>query len=72
MKKEELRAILQENSIPSYLYNLDGTGRTDERFCIEFLDNTWFVFFSEHGEKTMRKKFPSEDAACEFILDQLL
>lgn len=72
MTKEELRRTLQKGNVPSYLYNLDGTGRTDERLCLAFSDNTWYVFFEERGVKTMREKFASEDSACEFILRQLL
>lgn len=72
MKKEELRNRLQEENIPSYLYNLDGIGRTDERFCMERSNDTWYVFFMERGVKTICEEFASEDAACEFILRQLL
>lgn len=31
----ELKNALQENNIPDDLYNLEGTGRKDERFCIK-------------------------------------
>lgn len=72
MRKEELRRTLQENNVPPYLYNLDGTGRTDERLCLAFSHNTWYVFFQERSIKTMCERFASEDSACEFILRQLL
>lgn len=70
MKKNELRDILTDMGVPDWLYNLDGNGRTDERFCLEFIDNEWSVYFSERGVKTTNKKFASEEEACRFIYEQ--
>lgn len=70
MKKDELRNALEQLGIPSWLYNLDGTGRTDERFCLEFKNNQWSVYFSERGAKTTHEKFMSEEDACQFIYEQ--
>ncbi len=52
------------------LYNLDGNGRTDERFCLEFINNEWKVYFAERGIKTTDEKFLSEEEACQFIYEQ--
>ena len=71
MKKSELRDILIEKEIPSMLYNLDGKGRTDERFCLEYINNEWRVYFSERGIKTTNEKFSSEEEACQFIYEKL-
>lgn len=71
MKKEALRNKLIEMGVPSMLYNLDGGGRTDERFCLEFTNNEWRVYFSERGVKTANVKFSSEEEACQFIYEQL-
>lgn len=71
MKKNELRDVLIEMGIPPILYNLDGNGRTDERFCLELINNEWRVYFSERGVKTTNEKFSSEEEACQFIYDQL-
>lgn len=57
--------------IPPILYNLDGNGRMDERFYLEFANNEWRVYFSERGVKTTNVKFSSEDEACQFIYEQL-
>lgn len=70
MKKEELQSALKQMGVPSMLYNLDGEGRTDERFCLEFIDNEWRVYFSERGIKTTNERFASEEAACQFIYEQ--
>ena len=71
MKKEELRDKLIEMGVPSILYNLDGNARTDERFCLEFANNEWRVYFSERGVKTTNERFLSEEEACQFIYEQL-
>lgn len=71
MKKNELRDALINMGVPKILYNLDGKGRTDERLCLEFKNNEWRVYFSERGVKTTNKNFISEDAACQFIYEQL-
>lgn len=71
MKKNELRDALIEMEISSILYNLDGNGRTDERFCLEFTNNECRVHFFERGVKTTNEKFSSEEEACQFIYEQL-
>lgn len=72
MKIEELRKELQKIGVPEYLYNLEETGRKDERFCLQKVDDKWNVYFSERGIKTTDEFFGSEDMACQFILKQLL
>ena len=70
IKKNELRDALIEMGVPSILYNLDGYGRKDERFCLEFTNNEWRVYFSERGIKTTNEKFSTEEEACRFIFEQ--
>ena len=71
MTKDILRNTLIEMGVPSMLYNLEGTGRTDERFCLECTNNEWKVYFSERGVKTTNEIFSSEEEACQFIYEQL-
>jgi len=71
MNISELKNLLQSNNVPSELYNLDGTGRKDERFCIERDGNVWIVYFSERGVKTTEIEFNSEGEACKYLLEQL-
>lgn len=71
LKIDELRDALTERGIPPILYNLDGNGRTDERFCLEYINSEWRVYFSERGIKTTNEKFSSEEEACQFIYEQL-
>ena len=67
MKSKELKKKLEQMGIPTYLYNLDGLGRTDERLCLEFVNKEWHVYYSERGIKTTDLKFASEESACEYI-----
>lgn len=72
MNKKELKIKLQQSGIDENLYNLDGKGRKDERFCIENTDGKWYVYFCERGVKTTNKIFDTENDACQFIFKQLL
>lgn len=72
MKKKELKKVLQKMGVPSWEYNLDGKGRKDERFCIEFVNNEWQVYFIERGVKTTNERFVSEEDACQFVYEQFL
>jgi len=47
MKKVELKKALEVRDIPKELYNLDGIGKKDEKFCLEY-NNKWEVYFREH------------------------
>lgn len=71
MNKNELKDLLMKMGVPSILYNLDSAGRKDERFCLEFVNNEWRVFFCERGVRTTDESFVSEEAACQFIYEQL-
>lgn len=72
MNKQELKSILIEMGIPSSFYNLDNTGRTDERFCLESINGEWRVYFCERGIRTTDESFASEEEACRFIYEQLV
>jgi hypothetical protein len=72
MNIEELKNLLKSNNVPNDLYNLDGYGRKDERFCIETDGDLWFVYFSERGVKTTEVRFKTEDEACKYLLAQLI
>lgn len=72
MNKENLKKFLNEKGIDSDLYNLDGKGRVDERFCLENKNDEWYVYYSERGIKTTNKRFLSEEDACDYIYNQLV
>lgn len=70
MNKRSLKRKLNALHIPEHLYNLDGKGRTDERFCIENIEGRWHVYYSERGNKTTHEIFDSEQDACAYIYKQ--
>lgn len=72
MNIEELGDLIHKKNIPSNLYNLDGIGRKDERFCIELNGYEWAVYFTERGIRTTEVKFSYEDEACNYLLKQLV
>lgn len=71
MKKDELKRALEDKRVPKELYNLDGTGRNDERFCLQF-NNKWEVYFCERGIKTTDLIFDTEEEACQYIFETLV
>lgn len=72
MNKTELKTILKKNHVPDFKYNLDGTGRDDERLCLIYANSIWQVYYSERGIKTTDKRFNSESEACQFIMHKLV
>jgi len=71
MKKEELRQSLINAHIPKDLYNLDG-GLPNEAFCLNKEGDVWEVYYSERGVKSQKKKFNSEDEACNYLYKVIL
>lgn len=71
MKKYELKNALNKMGIHSHHYNLDGTGRDDERLCLECTNGKWSVYYSERGVKTTNITFASEEEACQYIYERL-
>lgn len=71
MKKEELRQSLINAHIPDDLYNLDG-GLPNEAFCLNKEGDVWEVYYSERGVKSQKKKFNSEDEACNYLYKIIL
>ncbi len=71
MNREELEKKLKMTGVPEYIYNLTDHGKKDERLCLERDQDKWSVYYSERGIKTTNKYFDSEDAACQFLYEQL-
>ena len=72
MRKQELKEKLIEKNISDFCYNLEGKGRTDERFCLEFINGVWHVYYSERGVKTTDCMFKTEDEACQYLYEKLI
>ena len=52
-------------------YNIEGTGRDDERFYLNKDEHGWNVYYAERGCKTTNKYFNSESEALEYICKRL-
>ncbi len=72
MTREILEKKLKIAGIPAYIYNLTGQGRKDECLCLEKSQDKWFVYYLERGIRTTNEVFDSENAACQFLYDQLM
>jgi len=68
MNTKELEKALKKAKIPAESYNLDGTGRDDERLCLVKEDSKWVVYYLERGVRTTELFFDSEEEACSYIL----
>lgn len=71
MNKKDFKKIAKKRGIPEFLYNIDMTGRDDERFCLVCSDGKWNVYYSERGCKTTNVFFDTEEEALLYILNEL-
>lgn len=71
MNKKDFKKSTRKLHIPDFLYNIDGTGRDDERFCLVRAGERWNVYYSERGKKTTDKYFDTESDGLEYILSEL-
>ena len=72
MNKKEFVKIMKKLRVPIELYNIDGKGRDDERFCLVRDGEKWNVYYSERGRKTTNKFFGTESEALEYMCKELL
>lgn len=71
MDKKEFVKIMKKLRVPIALYNVDGKGRDDERFCLVKDGEKWNVYYSERGYKTTNKFFDTESEALEYMCKEL-
>lgn len=71
MDKKEFVKIMKKLRVPIELYNIDGKGRKDERFCLTLDGEKWNVYYSERGCKTTNKYFDTESEALEYMCKEL-
>ena len=70
MNREQLRQILQAEGIRSDAYDLDG-GHESERYTLGGHATNWHVYYSERGLESGKRRFLTESAACEYLLELL-
>lgn len=61
-----LQNTLNYFKIPKSEYSFSG-GMADDCMCIEKKDDTWEVYYSNNGERTVRGIFFQEDEAYDFL-----
>jgi len=71
MKIKHLQIELDKNKIPSEMYSVVG-GLWDERYCLENINGTWYVYYCERGKKMIIDEFENESDACVYFLNKLL
>lgn len=71
MNIEQLRQLLEKESIPIDSYSLSG-GLPNEAFCISNEDDSWEVYYSERGQKSGLLLFKTEKDACENIYKRIV
>lgn len=72
MDKKEFKKKARRYRIPDFMYNIDGKGRDDERFCLSYSNGKWNVYYSERGCKTTDLFFDTEGEALQYMLEELL
>ena len=48
---------MKKKHVPNFYYNIEGTGRDDERFYLNKDEHGWNVYYAERGCKTTNKYF---------------
>ena len=67
MTLQDLKLELIKNGISDDAYSLNG-GLPNEKYCINFSNSLWEIYYSERGNKTGTKTFQHEKEACEYFL----
>lgn len=70
MNKNELQTVLDREGFRRDCYDLDG-GLLPERLTLANEGGKWAVYYSERGQQTGKRYFPTESEACEYFLEEL-
>lgn len=68
MNVGELQSTLRRERIRDDAYSLMGISG-DERYCLTHGESGWTVFYHERGIRRDERLFPTENAACRYLLD---
>lgn len=71
LKITDLKAELDRLGISPSRYSLDG-GLPDCQYTIARHGLTWYVYYSERGNVTWQRLCPTEEEACEVLVQALL
>ena len=67
MDRTEFIKIMKKKHVPNFYYNIEGTGRDDERFYLNKDEHGWNVYYAERGCKTTKIEF-IQLISCKCIL----
>ena len=70
MNRQELETILHAEGISEDAYSLEG-GLPSERLCLAAEGGGWVVYYSERGIRSGLRRFSTESAACQYLLNEL-
>lgn len=70
MNRSELRRTLQAEGIRADAFDLDG-GHQSETYTLAGGAGHWRVYYSERGLESGLREFPTEAAACDYLLKVL-
>jgi len=70
MRLTELEFTMATLPVPKDAYSLVG-GLPNEAYCIERIDSSWRVYYSERGNRSSLRSFDSEEEACEYFYNWL-
>jgi hypothetical protein len=67
----ELERVLKTAGVNPMSYSVWGDHRFENWVLAQLPHGRWSVYYCERGEETGTCYFPSEDAACRYLLDRL-
>lgn len=67
MTLQDLKLELIKNGISDDAYSLNG-GLPNEKYCINFSNSLWEIYYGKRGNKTDTKTFQHEKEAYEYFL----
>jgi len=70
MKIAELKEVLDAEGINKADYRIDEPPG-ESTWCLKKQGKVWLVYWFERGERFDLQRFSSEEAACEYFLNQL-
>ena len=70
MNRDQLRVALEQAGVPPRWYTIGGD--RNESTCLVGDGAVWTVFYSEKGQRSDERSFPSEDLACRYVYAQMI
>jgi hypothetical protein len=70
MNREQLIEQMRQEGIPANMLH-QSSGVSSECFVLRQNSDAWETFYAERGLETGLQKFPTEDAACRDLLNEM-